>query len=91
MVAGVNPFPTVLVNPVGMSAIRPDLPSSLFPTLPGGQSPVRASRSDFFKAALDKAQGVPAEPSLRAAAAQPTPAAFEDRPTRPGALLDIRV
>ncbi|MDI1325588.1 MAG: hypothetical protein PSV23_02195 [Brevundimonas sp.] len=74
-----------------MSAIRPNLPSTLFPTHPAGQTPVRASRSDFFKAALDAVQGPPAEPDLRAAAPQPTAAAFEDRPIRPGALLDIRV
>jgi hypothetical protein len=74
-----------------MSSIRPDLPSALFPAHPAGQSPVRASRSDFFKAALEKAAGPAAEPSLHAAAPQPTPAAFEERPTRPGALLDIRV
>ena len=74
-----------------MSAIRPDLPTTLFPTQPAAPSPARASRSDFFKAALDKAQGLPAEPSLRSAAPGPTAAAFEDRPARPGALLDIRV
>ena len=74
-----------------MSAIRPDLPTSLFPTQPGSLSPARASRSDFFKAALDKVQGAPAEPDLRSAAPRPTPAAFDERPTRPGALLDIRV
>jgi hypothetical protein len=74
-----------------MSSIRPDLPSALFPAHPAGQSPVRASRSDFFKAALEKAAGPAAEPSLRAATPQPTPAAFEERPSRPGALLDIRV
>ncbi|WP_332657810.1 hypothetical protein [Brevundimonas sp.] len=74
-----------------MSAIRPDLISTLFPAHAPGASPVRASRSDFFKAALDKAEGPAAEPTLRAAAPQPTPAAFEERPTRPGALLDIRI
>ena len=74
-----------------MSAIRPDLPNNLFPSQPGGASPARASRSDFFKAALDKVQGAPAGPDLRSAAPRPTPAAFDDRPTRPGALLDIRV
>lgn len=74
-----------------MSAIRPDLPSALFPTHPAGQTPVRASRSDFFKAALDAVQGPPAAPGLQSAAPQPTTAAFEDRPVRPGALLDIRV
>jgi hypothetical protein len=74
-----------------MSSIRPDLPSALFPTHPAGPSPVRASRSDFFRAALEKAEGPAAGPSLAAAAPRPTPAAFEERPTRPGALLDIRV
>ena len=74
-----------------MNAIRSELIATLFPAHPAGASPVRASRSDFFKAALDKAEGLPAEPSLRTAAPQPTPAAFEERPTRPGALLDIRI
>ena len=74
-----------------MSAIRPDLPSVLFPPHPAGQTPVRASRSDFFKAALDSVLTAPAEPTLTAAAPQPTSAAFEARPARPGALLDIRV
>jgi len=74
-----------------MSAIRPDLPSALFPTHPAGQTPVRASRSDFFKAALDAVQGPPAGPDLKSAAPRPTTAAFEDRPVRPGGLLDIRV
>lgn len=74
-----------------MSAIRSDLIATLFPAHPAGASPVRASRSDFFKAALDKAEGPPAEPTLRAATPQPTTAAFEERPTRPGALVDIRV
>ena len=74
-----------------MSAIRPPVPSPLFPaqTPP---SPVRASRSDFFRAALDGV-GVPAEPEPAAPtrlAATPLRAA-EDRPQRPGALVDIRV
>lgn len=74
-----------------MSAIRPQLPSVPIPPHPAGQSPVRASRSDFFKAALDAVQSAPAGPDLRAAAPKPTTAALEERPTRPGALLDIRV
>lgn len=74
-----------------MSAIRPPVTSILFPPHPGGQSPVRASRSDFFKAALDAVQSAPIEPSLKSAAPPPTTAAFEERPARPGALLDIRV
>jgi len=74
-----------------MSEIRPPAASILFPPHTAGQTSVRASRSDFFKAALDAVQDAPAEPSLRAAAPRPTTAAFEERPTRPGALLDIRV
>ena len=74
-----------------MSAIRPPLPSVLFPTHPAGASPVRASRSDFFKAALEAVQGPAAEPTLQAATPRPTTTVFEERPTRPGALLDIRV
>ena len=73
-----------------MSAIRSDLISTLFPAHPAA-SPVRASRSDFFKAALDKVEGSPAEPTVHAATPQPTTAPFEERPTRPGALLDIRI
>ena len=73
-----------------MSAIRPPIPSPLFPAQ-SPPSPVRASRSDFFKAALDAVQTAPAEPTLTAAAPRPTAAAFEERATRPGALLDIRV
>lgn len=73
-----------------MSAIRPPVPSPLFPTQ-SPPSPVRASRSDFFRAALEGV-GAPApaageEPAR--VAAPDLPAA--DRPRRPGALLDIRV
>ena len=73
-----------------MSAIRPPIPSPLFPTQ-SPPSPVRASRSDFFRAALDGV-GAPAEapPAARPAATQAARAP-EDRPLRPGALLDIRV
>jgi len=77
-----------------MSAIRPPVPSPLFPaqTPP---SPARASRSTFFQAALDglrapAAAAVPetsGERLVAAAASAPVP----DRPARPGALLDIRV
>lgn len=76
-----------------MSAIRPNLPALLFPPHPAAQTtPVRASRSDFFKVALDSVvQAAPAEPTMAAAAPPPASAAFEARPARPGALLDIRV
>ncbi len=74
-----------------MSAIRPQLPSVLFPPQPAGQAPVRAARSDFFKAALDAVQAGGAEPPARAATPASTEAVQEERPARPGALLDIRV
>jgi len=73
-----------------MSAIRPNPPS--FPALlQPAQSPVRAARSDFFKVALDAVQAGGTEPPARAAPAAPSAAAQEERPSRPGALLDIRV
>lgn len=73
-----------------MSAIRPPVPSPLFPTQ-SPPSPARASRSDFFRAALEGV-GAPAPAATEAparAAASAAPAA--ERPQRPGALLDIRV
>ena len=74
-----------------MSAIRPNLPSVLFPPQPAAQAPVRAARSDFFKAALDAVQAGSAEPPARTAEASSAPTIQEERPPRPGALLDIRV
>jgi len=73
-----------------MSAIRPNLPS--FPTpLQPAQTPARAARSDFFKAALDAVQAGGTEPAVRAATPASTNTAREDQPPRPGTLLDIRV
>lgn len=75
-----------------MSAIRPPTPSPLFPTQ-SPPSPVRASRSDFFRAALDET-AAPAESKAAAPERSVPPADFfhaGDRPQRPGALLDIRV
>lgn len=73
-----------------MSAIRPPIPSPLFP-VQSPPTPVRASRSDFFRAALDGV-GAPAGTAPAAPQATLQPArAPEDRPQRPGALLDIRV
>lgn len=75
-----------------MSAIRPDLPA-VFPPLSGAQAPVRAARSDFFKAALDAVQAGDGQPPVRAASAPAatSSASAEERLPRPGALLDIRV
>ena len=74
-----------------MSAIRPPVPSPLFPTQ-SPPSPARASRSDFFRAALDRVGAPAAESETRPqgpATAAAAPAV--DRPQRPGSLLDIRV
>ncbi|MDY6924133.1 MAG: hypothetical protein SWI22_09275 [Pseudomonadota bacterium] len=76
-----------------MSAIRLPVLSPLFPA----QSPpsaVRASRSDFFRAALDSPDAPAAAAATPATIARPAAIlsrAAEDRPQRPGALLDIRV
>lgn len=74
-----------------MSAIRPPVPSPLFPAQ-SPPAPVRASRSDFFRAALENV-GAPteADPPARPGLATPPLRAAADRPKRPGALLDIRV
>ncbi|HEY0600106.1 hypothetical protein [Brevundimonas sp.] len=77
-----------------MSAIRPPVPSPLFPTQTP-PSPGRASRSDFFRAALDGVPPSSAGQTAPAAPARAAPAgvlrAADDRPQRPGSLLDIRV
>ncbi|MFN3932315.1 MAG: hypothetical protein ACK4JY_11255 [Brevundimonas sp.] len=77
-----------------MSAIRLPVLSPLFPAQ-SPPSPVRASRSDFFRSALDgvaaPAAAAPATPATIAQPAAILSRAAEDRPQRPGALLDIRV
>jgi hypothetical protein len=81
-----------------MSAIRPPVPSPLFPAQ-SPPSPARASRSDFFRAALEGVAaptGAPPTGAPPAAASAPAAATLaarapDDRPQRPGALLDIRV
>lgn len=76
-----------------MSAIRPPVPSPLFPTQTPApaQSPVRASRSDFFKAALDGVRAAQDETPAPAKPAAAAPRWVEERLQRPGSLLDIRV
>ena len=79
-----------------MSAIRPPVPSPLFPTQapPPATSPVRASRSDFFRAALEGTQAALPEPQASApaeAARGAAPRWVEERLQRPGSLVDIRV
>ncbi len=77
-----------------MSAIRPDLPSSL--PQPSGRpsAQVKAAQAAFFRAALSEVQAtaprpqtVPAAPSASA----PAPEAESPRLPRLGQLLDIRV
>ncbi|MGV9008244.1 hypothetical protein [Brevundimonas sp.] len=85
-----------------MSAIRPDLPSTLFPTAP--QPAAQAARSsDFFRAALAGISPTPVTKpetgirpstlSSRAADGMETRSAGAngDRDLRPGSLLDIRI
>ncbi|WP_420470181.1 hypothetical protein [Brevundimonas sp. FT23042] len=85
-----------------MSAIRPPVPSPLFPSQTP-PSPASTSRSAFFQAAL-----AAASPAVAAAAPAPAPTVRADSPVRsvpprapadgegqrlqrPGSLLDIRV
>jgi len=80
-----------------MSAIRPDLPSTLFPTAP--QPAAQAARSsDFFRAALagisptlvTKTE-IAARPSITTSARSEDASATGERDLRPGSLVDIRV
>ena len=78
-----------------MSAIRPPVPSPLFPNAPA-PSPARAARSDFFRAALEgvKAPVAAVETKADTPVATTEPPRFSpspDQPARPGSLLDIRV
>jgi hypothetical protein len=86
-----------------MSAIRPSVPSPLFPTQTPS-SPAGTSRSAFFQAALQGATASAAAPASTAVAPVPVrdtpvrsvaPRAAEGDPSqrlsRPGSLLDIRV
>lgn len=82
-----------------MSAIRPDLISTLFPKAPGpaAQSPAAqaARSSDFFSAALAGVSPTPTAPgralSVAAATPEAEPVRSGGRDMRPGSLLDIRV
>jgi hypothetical protein len=86
-----------------MSAIRPPVPSPLFPSQTPS-SPAGSSRSAFFQTALQAA----AAPSTGSSVATPAPTPIRDTPVRsvtpraaegdpserfarPGSLLDIRV
>lgn len=77
-----------------MSAIRPPVPSILFPTQTP-PAPSRPGRASFFQAALESLKApVAADPAPAGAEALPgasATVATPDRPARPGALLDIRV
>lgn len=80
-----------------MSAIRPDLPSTLFPTAP--QPAAQAARSsDFFRAALAGISPTPVTKTEIAVRHSITTASRSDstgpageRDLRPGSLVDIRV
>ena len=80
-----------------MSAIRPDLPSTLFPTAP--QPAAQAARSsDFFRAALAGISPTPVpktevtvRPSITTSARSEDASATGERDLRPGSLVDILV
>lgn len=80
-----------------MSAIRPDLLSTMFPTSP--QPAAQAARSsDFFRAALAGISPTPVtktEVTVRPSIVRATPfdgdAPTGERDLRPGSLLDIRI
>lgn len=80
-----------------MSAIRPDLPSTLFPTAP--QPAAQAARSsDFFRAALAGISPTPVtktevavKPSITTALRSDSTVSTVERDLRPGSLVDIRV
>ena len=80
-----------------MSAIRPDLPSTLFPTAP--QPAAQAARSsDFFRAALAGISPTPVtktevavRPSITTSARSENAISHRERDLRPGSLVDIRV
>ncbi|WP_374598015.1 hypothetical protein [Brevundimonas sp.] len=80
-----------------MSAIRPDLPSTLFPTAP--QPAAQAARSsDFFRAALAGISPTPVtktevavRPSITTASRSDSTGSAMQRDLRPGSLVDIRV
>jgi hypothetical protein len=80
-----------------MSAIRPDLPSTLFPTAP--QPAAQAARSsDFFRAALAGISPTPVtktevavKPSITTASRSDSTVSTGERDLRPGSLVDIRV
>ena len=80
-----------------MSAIRPDLPSTLFPT--ASQPAAQAARSsDFFRAALAGISPTPVtktevavRPSITTASRSDSTVSTGERDLRPGSLVDIRV
>ena len=78
-----------------MSAIRPDLPSTLPAGNPVGPSAqAKAAQAAFFRAALGQAQAIApqqAAPQAQATASAQTRATDQARLPRLGQLLDIRV
>jgi len=72
-----------------MSAIRPDLPTSM-PPAPAGQAvQMRAAQAAFFRAAMGEVQATPQQRPATTTAGSAE--AETPRAPRPGQLLDIRV
>ena len=77
-----------------MSAIPSQLPPIPSSARASGPAPTPAARADFFRAALADIQAggrTLDAPAPTATAPAPASAVPAERPTRPGALLDIRV
>jgi len=86
----INLLSTGFVNPVGMSVIRPDLPTALptgQPAASGQTAQFRSAQAAFFRAAMGDVQAAPAQRPAATTAPEPETA----RLPRPGQLLDIRV
>ena len=73
-----------------MSAIRPDLPvPTKMPTAPSAG--MRSAQAAFFQAALAQAGATPQAGATTPQNPSSSRASIDDRPMRPGSLLDIKV
>ncbi|WP_125255765.1 hypothetical protein [Brevundimonas fluminis] len=78
-----------------MTAIGPGFAPVVTPAQTGASPGARAAQAAFFRAAMAAAQNIQPVAPVAAPAPQvcaaPVEETAEARPTRPGALLDIRV
>ncbi len=92
---GVNRSATDFVNPERMTAIGPGFTSVVPPAQTGASPGARAAQAAFFRTAMSATQTIQPVAPIAAPTPQVRTALAEDaaetRPSRPGALLDIRV